>query len=74
MGGAEDRPLSVDEAKALLRETAGGVGVEAWVRRHPGRALALAFAAGWLAARNPALPERLLTDTLERIIAGERKR
>lgn len=43
-----DRPLTPDEAKAKLRETASEVGVAPWIRRHPVSGLAAAIAIGYL--------------------------
>lgn len=64
-----DQPLTLDEAKALLREAARGAGPRAWVRTHPGRAVAFAFFMGWLTARRPQSAERVLAALAERMLA-----
>jgi len=48
-----NRPLSVAEAKTVVRELSGEFGPRAWVRRRPESALFWAFAAGWIVARCP---------------------
>lgn len=60
--------MSVDEAKALLREAAQDAAPQAWVRAHPGRAVAFAFVVGWLTARRPHWAERLLAALAERML------
>lgn len=47
MGGKTERPLSVAEAKAQLRQKAEEAMPSGYVRRHPLTVLALAFAAGY---------------------------
>lgn len=67
MARAPDDPLSVEEAKTLLREVAADAGPGAWVRDHPGRAVAVAFVVGWLTARRPESAERLVAGMFERL-------
>lgn len=53
MDRTPDRPLSLEEAKNRLRETAEETLPSGYVRRHPITVLAIAFAAGYLFARSP---------------------
>ncbi len=77
MADVSRHPLTVEEAKARLREVAADATPAAWVRENPWNAMALAFAAGLLAgleddARRPmasALAEFL---ALELTAASER--
>jgi len=53
MAGTPDHPLTVAEAKARLRQTAGEVGVVGYVRRRPYTALLVAVAVGAFFGRSP---------------------
>jgi len=64
-----DQPLTVEEAKKMLRDAARGAGPRAWVRAHPARAMTFAFLMGWLSARRPQQAERLLVTLAERMLA-----
>ncbi len=46
-------PLTVEEAKARLREVAAEATPATWVREHPWESVAVAFAAGVLAGMEP---------------------
>ena len=50
-----NQPLTVETAKARLRETASRVGVRALVQRHPLQTLLIAAASGFVVARAPNL-------------------
>lgn len=63
--------LSVEQAKAQLREVARETGPRGWVREHPARAVALAFATGWLFAHEPRRAGRVLAAVLERLVSPE---
>lgn len=67
-------PLSVEDAKALVRETAREAGPRGWVREHPAGAVALAFAAGWLLAHEPRHAERVLAAVLDRLVSPDARR
>ena len=45
------RPLSVEEAKARLREAADNASPSAWFKRHPLQALTAAVIGGFVVAR-----------------------
>jgi len=60
MGGAKADQLSTEEAKARLRDTAGQLGVQAWVKRSPYEALAVSFAAGLVLASSRPLRDALV--------------
>jgi len=53
MGRPEDRPKSLEEAKARFLEEAGSLTPSAWIRKHPDAALGGAFAAGFLLGTSP---------------------
>ena len=53
MADPSHEPLSVEEAKARLREVAAEATPAAWVRENPWEAVGIAFAAGILAGMAP---------------------
>lgn len=50
-----DQPVTVDIAKARLREAAAGIGVRPWIRRHPVQAIIIAATSGFVIGRTPDL-------------------
>lgn len=54
MDRPSNRPLSVEEAKDLLRRTANETGLSAYVKHRPYVALATAFTIGVLLGGSPA--------------------
>jgi hypothetical protein len=63
-----DQPLTVETAKARLRETASRVGVRAWVHRHPLQTLLIAAAGGFVIARTPNLQRAAASGVLQGVI------
>lgn len=55
MDRPENQPVTVDMAKARLREAAAGIGVRPWIRRNPLQALIIAATSGFVIARKPDL-------------------
>lgn len=53
----ENRPKSLEEAKARFLEEAGSLTPSAWIRKHPDAALGGAFAAGFLLGSSPEVQE-----------------
>jgi hypothetical protein len=68
MGRAKTDQLSSEEAKRRFREAADQVGIAAWVRHQPYRALALSFVAGLVLA-NGRLSRDELISLLVRLLA-----
>ena len=61
MGRAKTDRLSSEEAKRRFREAADQVGIAAWVRDQPYRALALSFVAGLVLANCPPSRDELVS-------------
>ena len=59
MGRTKIDSLSTEDAKRRLRETADQMGIAAWVRHDPFRAVALGFVAGLITASNGPLGNAL---------------
>ena len=55
MDRSADQPLTVEMAKARLREAGARVGVRPWIRRHPVQTLIIAATSGFLVGRAPDL-------------------
>lgn len=56
----EDRPASLEQAKARFLEEAGRLTPSAWIREHPDAALGGALAAGFLFGCSPDAQEAVL--------------
>lgn len=84
MGRQEDRPMSLEEAKARFLEEAGRLTPSAWIREHPDAAIGGALAAGFfmgcspeaqeMAARNAAAGLRLAQGLLAQLSGVPRGR
>ena len=59
-----DQPLTVDMAKARLREAAADVGVRPWIRRNPVQAIIIAVASGFVIGRTPDLRNTAATSLI----------
>ncbi len=57
MGSQEDRPASLEEAKARFLREAEALTPSAWIRKHPDAAVGGAFAAGFLLGSSPEVQE-----------------
>lgn len=63
-----DQPLSVDMAKAQLREAAARASVRGWIHRHPLQTLLIAAATGFVAGRAPDLQRAASSSLLRGVI------
>jgi len=57
MGRPEDRPKSLEEAKARFLREAESLAPSTWIRKHPDAALGGAFAAGFLLGTSPEVQD-----------------
>ncbi len=59
MVGKKAEPVSVEDAKARLREAAEGSGLAKWVKAHPAEAVIGAFLLGFVAGTSPRARDAL---------------